>query len=385
MKMKTTQRSSQALISLLPALFPALLALNAFIPEAHALDQIIRPYWSARSAGMGGVRMTTGMYEENFFNNPARVTANPKFRLTLFDVGLEGNSNLPNTISNLTSSGDLLTKIGSTAGDNNHIRLQTTFPSIFFPTGEDGKWAFAFGLTTSTQADVGIRQSFQLSPQAVSDIGATFTVGRKLLADNSLSVGMNSHFMYRLASDQSYTFVDLIKGRSLSPLQTGGQGAGVDFDLGSTYELPIGQGSPFRYSVGASLNNVLGGRFSNINLRPVSSIVLLPIEQPRTLGFGFSARRESWWKLTNTTFALEFTDLGNNANGSLFRTIHLGGETHWSVLAFRAGLNQGYWALGLGVDFRYVTLDLATYGEEMSLNTGGSEDRRYALRLAFQI
>ena len=54
----------------------ALLGL-ALSPSAHALDQIIRPYQSVRSAGMGGVRITTGLYDENFFNNPARVTANP--------------------------------------------------------------------------------------------------------------------------------------------------------------------------------------------------------------------------------------------------------------------------------------------------------------------
>jgi len=78
-------------------------------------------------------------------------------------------------------------------------------------------------------------------------------------------------------------------------------------------------------------------------------------------------------------------DFGNNPNGSLYRTLHLGGETHFSILVPRVGINQGYLAAGLGIDLKIFQLDLATYGEEMTLNPGGLEDRRYALRLGFQI
>ena len=108
-------------------------------------------------------------------------------------------------------------------------------------------------------------------------------------------------------------------------------------------------------------------------------------DQPRSFGFGVATRRETWGNFSNTTFALEFQDLGNNTGGSLFRTIHLGGETSWRRLALRAGLNQGYWAAGLGLNLWVLNLDVSSYGEEMSLNAGGLEDRRYALRVAFQI
>ena len=169
----------------------------------------------------------------------------------------------------------------------------------------------------------------------------------------------------------------------------------MDFDLGATYQLPLGLGSPFRYHVGASVDNLLGGGYDNISLNLISQLKCthsdgsisscLPNAQPRSYNFGVSATRASWWKLADTTFALEVTDIGNNPDGSLYRLIHLGAETHWSVLAVRAGINQGYWTAGLGLDLRFFTLDAATYGEEMSLNPGGNEDRRYALKIAFQI
>jgi hypothetical protein len=135
----------------------------------------------------------------------------------------------------------------------------------------------------------------------------------------------------------------------------------------------------------------MGGRFSNFSFKPIKdssgnpSPANLPTQQPRTFNLGVAALKPTNGVLRDSTLALEFTDLGNNTNGSIYRTIHLGGETHLGILAGRLGINQGYLCAGLGLDLKFVTLDVATYGEEMSLNSGGYEDRRYALRLAFQI
>ena len=74
-------------LSLQVAVF-AVLSLTLATPSS-ALEQIIRPYQSIRSAGMGGVKITTGEYEENFWGNPARVAFNPKWRLTFFDFSAE--------------------------------------------------------------------------------------------------------------------------------------------------------------------------------------------------------------------------------------------------------------------------------------------------------
>ncbi len=367
-------------------------AIFSMSSTANALEQIIRPYWSVRDAGMGGVRMTTGLYESNFFGNPARATANPKFRVTILDPAFEFNSNTISTTSDILGGGDLVQKIGDTAGSNNHVRVQTTLPAFYVPTGEEGKYAFAFGLIMSTQADIDLRQNFQASPQLVTDIGPAITVGRRLLENNELSVGITGHFSYRVNSDANFSFIQLIQGKSLSPLSTGSQGGMLDFDLGTTYDLPstlldLGE---FKPSVGAAINNILGG-YTNISLNLVSGQACAvagkceATPQPRTFSFGASLARESWWKVTNTVFALEFTDIGNNSSGSLFRLLHLGGETHYGRLAIRLGVNQGYWTAGLGLDLRFVTLDLVSYGEEMSLNVGGIEDRRYGLKLAFQV
>jgi len=362
--------------------------------DAFALDQIIKPYQSVRSGGMGGVRLTTGLYDENFFGNPARIMANPAWRVGMPDPMLESTTATLSSISELVGDDDILTGISDNAGTNLHGRIQTTFPSFYIPAEESINMQFAFALIMSTQFDVDLRRNYSVSPQAITDLGPAFTVGRSWM-DGALETGITAHATYRLASRDGYSFVDLLQGASLSPLDSGGEGAHIDFDVGATYKIPELRPLDFDLTVAFAVNNILGGGYDNLHLS-IADTGLLPPSQPRTFGFGIAARKESLWEFTDFVLALEFTDIGSNgssglerdvgsAGGSIFRTMHIGTEAHWGLLAPRLGLNQGYLAAGLGIDLKLLNIDVATYGEEMSLNTGGLQDRRIALRLGFQI
>jgi hypothetical protein len=358
--------------------------------SAFALDQIIKPYESVRSSGMGGVVYTTGLYDENYFANPARVTANPTWRVTILDPMVETNSNISHSLKAVNGGNDIYSQLGADAGDNNHLRLQTTMPSIYIPTAS-GKWAFALGLITSSQVDLDLRQSYSISPTGIIDIGPAFTVGRYFLSDNSLSVGATTHASYRLSTNQSFTLIDLINGESLSPRSTGGQGGMVDFDLGMTYTLRHFKPAGVSISGGAAVDNVLGGNFNNLKLHYLKdasgnpSPSAKPVAEPRRLGFGFSAQKPRVGIMHEVSLALECQDIGNNPNGSIYRTIHFGGETHVSIFAVRAGFNQGYPSAGFGIDLKALTIDISTYGEDLSLNSGGFQDRRYAAHVALQL
>lgn len=378
--MKQTQKMIKHAIYVALA---GLLAAALLSMPALALDQIIRPYQSVRSSGMGGVRLTTGLYDENFFGNPARVMANPKWKVQLPDPMFETTPGTLSAVSDIIGADDdILAQVGDKAGTNLHGRVQMTFPSIYIPF-ENAKMGFAFGLITSTQFDFDLRRSFRIEPQAVTDVGPALTVGRRFLDEDRLAVGVTSHVTYRVASQDGFSFVDLLQGKSLSPLQSGGDGAHLDFDVGATYKLPV-QLLEFDLTPGFAINNLLGGRYKNLKLSLLDN-GRLPPAQPRTYGFGIAASRESLWKFTDVTVAFEVTDIGNNPNGSLFRLIHIGGEARYGVLLPRLGINQGYLSAGLGLDLKIFTLDFATYGEELSLNSGGLQDRRIALRIGFQI
>ncbi|MBI4925176.1 MAG: hypothetical protein HY843_04555 [Bdellovibrio sp.] len=361
------------------------LAALFLLKTVFALDNIIRPYQGARSSAMGGVKLTTGLYEENFWANPARVTDNPKSKVQILDFSTETSIGTIKNMSSLIKSffgsrSELLTNLAQTAGKNNHFRMQLTIPGIYIVKE---KMSYAFAIQLNTQADIDLRKSFAVEPDFVTDVGPSFTVGRKFLPDDALSVGLTSHITYRISSQADFTFIDVLKGKDIDPLKSGGQGTHLDFDLGSTYKLPW-VWKDWNFGTSLAINHILGGKFKNLGIRPLS-LNALPREQPRTLGVGASAQKEEIWKLSNTVVALEFSDIGNNPNGSFLRWIHIGAETHYGVLATRLGINQGYLTAGLGLNTKAFVMDLSTYGEEMSLNSGGLEDRRFILRILFHI
>lgn len=363
-------------------LLAAILAAAFLHYRAQAMENIIRPYFSVRSVGMGTVRTTTGFYDENFFGNPARVVENPRTKFQLFDPTFETSPKTITTVSDLLGGGgDTLNKIGDTAGTNLHGRVQFTFPGFY---SNWGKTYYAIALISSTQFDVNLRRSYQVDPTSITDIGPAFTLGRRFLGRDRLALGLTTHLTYRLATKDNFSFLNLIRGDSLSPLKSGGDGTHLDFDLGSTYDLP-GKWGTFTWHPGFSVNNILDGRYSNIHSLKFLDNVNRPRQQPRSFNVGIAGRRPDLFFLRDTTLALEFTDIGNNKNGSFFRLIHMGAETHISRFAFRGGFNQGYPTLGFGMNLRFFELDAAYYGEEMTLNTGGYVDHRIALRLAFQI
>lgn len=361
-------------------LFQIILGISALNSQlAFGLEQIIRPYQSIRSAGMGGVRLTTGLYDENFFNNPARMTANPYSKFTLLQLTpIDMTPATWSTASALIAGKDVLPTVTASAGSNLYERVQVIFPA-YYHAAVGRKWAVSFGILESILADADLRQSYQASLQAIADAGIALGYARKFLKNDSLSIGLMGHFAFRAAATPDVSLVNYVSGSSINVMSSAGGGAMYNLDFGITWDF--WHPGDFVVSFGGAGQNLLGGKYNTIPLKFGAT----PTEQPRSYGAGFSLSRASWAFLTNTVFALEATDVLNNMNGSVFRLIHIGAETHWKSLAFRLGVNQGYWCGGLGLDVRVITLDLATYGEEMGLNSGTLEDRRYAVNFGFHI
>ena len=78
--------------------------------------------------------------------------------------------------------------------------------------------------------------------------------------------------------------------------------------------------------------------------------------------------------------ALDCMDLSQNIgeDNDWGKRFHLGGEVRFPmILSLQAGLNQGYWTGGIGLDFKVLRFDLATYGEEIGDSAGDQVSRRY--------
>lgn len=352
----------------------------------YALDEIIHPFLSVRSMGMGGAIMTTGLYEENFFYNPARMTANPYNKFTLLQLTpIDTTSATIQQISNISNAGsNTLGAVANTAGKNLHEQFQFVLPAYYLATNEERKWSLSVGLIFNSQVNADIRQSYQLNVQGIANIGPAVTYAHKFLADDALSVGVTGHLTYRMATNPTYSLANYFQGVPLSLSSIAGQGTLIDFDIGGTYKIIKLAG--FQISAAAALQNMFGGNFAYTFINLSKTIQSQPMSQPRTLGLGGSVSHDGWGAFTHSVLALEVYDIGNNTNGSFFRMLHLGAETHLlSVIAVRAGVNQGYWTAGLGLDAHYFELNLASYGVEMGLTPGTLEDRRYTMNLGFHI
>lgn len=371
--------------SLKTSLHKTLLGLLPFLAAAQpafALDQIIRPYQSVRSASMGGVRMTTGLYDENFFNNPARVTANPHTRFTFLQLTPEVTEATLTKGNKIVSGGNALGGLTESSGTNLHLRTQLVLPAFYLAPLDARKWGLAIGFIGSVQSDSNLRKNYNMNLSGLADIGPAVTFGWKFLTDDALSIGATGRLTYRVGMAPDYSLLDYVRGVSLSANNLVGDGAMFNADFGATYRFTTW--GDFNISAAFAAQNILGPAYSN-KLLSILKRTNTPPGQPRSYGFGFSATRPEWGRYTNTSFAIEVTDVLNNSNGSLFRLLHVGAETHWKTLAFRAGLNQGYLTGGIGIDIRNFTFNIGTYGEEMSLNAGGLEDRRYTFDLGIHI
>ncbi len=343
---------------------------------AQAVEPIIRPFVSTRSTGMGSTLITTGLYEENFFGNPARVLANPKSKFTLFELTGETNTNTLRALSKRSET--LASILNSEAGKNLHQRLQAVLPAWYLAAHGDRRFAIAFGVIAGAQNDFTISNNYASSGAAIVDLTPALTFGYKPLKDDSLSLGITLRGSYRFSIASGVNFLDLVRSDSTTLSSLSGDGAMYNFDLGVMYHfLQLG---PWEFKAGLAGQNLLGGAFNTIGLK-LSKSKQSPIEQLRSFGTGISVVRKEWGNLTDSLFAFEVRDILNNGAGSFFRLLHIGLETHWKSLAVRTGLNQGYWTAGLGADFHYFNLDFATYGEELGLNAGQQEDRRYAVSL----
>jgi hypothetical protein len=361
------------------------LALPALLlgTEALAYRPIIRDFNSVRTAGMGNVRYTVGQFEENFFANPARSTENPENLLQLPQLSFETSSGTLNSIKDLIDSGDGLAAFQNSMGKPLSVRTQMVFPAYFSREFFDEKMSFGIGAFFSAQMIPIVSQSGQIQPTTAITAGPVINLARRFLEEDRLSIGINVRTQVRASSNSAFSIQEFLSGTDFSSAIKGGSGLGIDGDIGARFHPHWGLGG-FRYEVAAAINNVLGGKYTNLG-RPISSWAGDPYRSKTSFNFGISAKKTDAWIFDHWLLAMETTDIGNNDFGSFYRTLHFGTEAAWSVFRLRGGINQGYFTAGLGIDLAFLQLNVATYGEELGLNPGVLEDRRYALQLGFQI
>jgi hypothetical protein len=360
--------------------------------KAFALDEIIRHYRSPRVVGMGGVRTTTGIYEDSLFGgNPALLAMPEDWKLQILGINLEANSNFINTASKFStissaSGADTFTKIADAGlvGRNLHERFGVNM-GFYTPTFFSDKTAFGFGILANQQLNAMLRTNTDMSVQGYLDVGPGIGVAKRFL-NNSLYVGASIRAIYRLAADRDIRTVEFLGGKKLSLTDIGGQGVGLDGDLGAFYKVPL-ELPIVKFSVGASINNVAASQYDFAGRTLIKKVGdVRPPQNYRSASLGVRADFESFAVLTDNKAAIEIQDIGSHGKVvSFWKRTHLGAETRLiRLISLRGGFNQGYYTLGLGLNLPVLKIDLATYGEEIGTNAGMLEDRRYIAKIAIE-
>jgi hypothetical protein len=178
-------------------------------------------------------------------------------------------------------------------------------------------------------------------------------------------------------------------------------GVGVGLDLGVIAELgwfslglaarDIG-GTVFNYSVDdfATLSSVFG---TELRLPPGAAVTdryVIPMDV--SLGAAFHPRLGKFNNILDTTIHVELTDLVNTiadaaaGTGSIWKMVHAGAELRLlRVFNAWAGLNQGYFTFGAGLDLFVMDVNLAVFTRELGAWLGDRPSSGASLEIAIRL
>lgn len=197
------------------------------------------------------------------------------------------------------------------------------------------------------------------------DYGGQVGVGYPIPGLPGLSLGVGVKVLNRSSIEEVYTAVDISDDDFEETLRDDQKdGSDASFDLGMLWAHEI-QGIT-RVSLGVA----------GINIKEMDFGDARDQKSQYNAGVAFE---QSFIGMTLTE-AFDYHDLTDNlvGDGSTEKKLHMGAELQLpALLAIRGGLSQGYYTAGVTLDFKWIRLDAATYGEELGASGGQREDRRY--------
>lgn len=323
-------------------------------------------YKGLRPMGMGGAFVAVSNDANALFYNPAGLASISSIRTTIpleleiSDYSYDIYQDAVDTDFN--SEEETAMFLRDHVGELAHFGLSVV-PSYSMP-----RFAFcAYGIGR-TNMEAHDMQYPKLAVEAVGDLGLGAGYAHPFL-DDSLLVGASLKFDMRQSLSQVYTVTDIADSDFSDRFEDDlVDGTGFLLDLGVIYKLTLLGLADTRF--GISANNLIGGKLGDAV--DLDDHVDIGIAQDLDL------------KATKLTLAADYIDIFSQIEGDndTAKRIRLGAELELlKFLELRAGLYQGYFTAGLGLDGKFVRLDLMTYAEEVGVYAGQKENRRYVMRL----
>ena len=390
--------------------------LNGNTNEAYSF--IAKPFTktSARIMSMGGAGLAVRNNQDALFVNPA----------SLGEKGLVWN--VPNVAVTLFNpykfvEENLLDKV--IAGDFENMSVEEMTPILGIlgtnvgnlarvDAGIGVKWG-RFATSTDIQVNLNTyaKESvtdIQIVPQV--DVVQSLGLGLRFFREKpfNFDVGVAARFNARV-------YMQGVKALSLVPSSNGGQDGGSTSDnpmdtvlsnnaVLAGYAIPIDIGvnvnMPLGFTVSAVVKN-LNGDFKFVRNESINEVQKNPsadvmfgdpafkTKVPWTLntGFGWSPDFGGYEWIGDVTIGVDIVDvlhLFNESNfvSNFFSSLKLGAEVQlFKGFEFRAGLNQGYPSVGVGLNiFNVLHLEASYYTVEMGKTVGDKDVDALTIRFS---
>lgn len=378
-------------------MFVLAVALAAILPahyvNAQSLVQRTSPrvMQGARPLGMGGAFAAIAGTDENaLFYNPAAIADYPEefhFQFLLPTVEFSYKSipffadDLPQLASDIDAAGTDAEKINvfdnfaaANTGRYEEVGVRGNVAIMMY------RWITA-AIFYDSQGILALLNPASSTIDLEVETNAGLMVGSAYsFFDDYLQVGLALKFLARHLIDETITQRDVIVNNNFSDIIDAKRfGFGMGADIGIKFKLPLGH-----YKVWKNLKP----RFA-VTVQDIADTRFFigdPVgrqKQSTSLGMSIVPKVGPF----ETTWALDFRNLERRQD--FFYRVHAG--TEWTLpeigkvlrsFSIRAGLSQAYPAAGLGFDFKYFKLNLATYGKEIASRTIQKQSRIFMAQFA---
>lgn len=331
-------------------------------------QQIYETARSIRSLGMGGMYIPIVNDTDALFYNPAALGKLKGFNFLLANVGIGINSDSISEIDTLR---------------NFDPNVPSSFDSLFgkrVAAQAVGKAAFAmpyFGFGYFTNYDVSLELHNPAYPQFetffLNDSGYVFGGAVPIGPDSFL--GMNLKRINRWGGEQKdLGLATIANGASLEEIgrnfDNKGVGYGMDLAVMTTIPAPLGPTLALVWQdVGGTAFTKTGGTDAPPHIDQNLSF---------GAGLGFDLPGIDWTAGVEARHLLD-------SDVQIGKKIHLGTELSLPLIDVRAGINQGYFSYGVGVNFLIFHIDAASYTEELGVYPGQTAENRYAVSLSIDL
>jgi len=188
------------------------------------------------------------------------------------------------------------------------------------------------------------------------------------------SLGVTLRHVIRWGGDKDILVTDLIGSDDKAVLQNAFQ------DKGTANALDIGFVTTFK---DLPLSPTLSFLWQDVGRTTFTQTAgsSAPPSQGDNLTFGASLQHD--FLMIGFTHAFEYKFIGTD--NSTTKKLHLGTEASFGLFDVRAGLNQGYFTYGGGIDLWFLQADVAYYASELGSTAGQLRNDRVVYTLTIEL